>query len=461
MATFANLNASLPSNPTALSQFHDSKLSRESLIHQYEYILLVLDQMAPSSGPAQKSQKALKGAPTRSTRRQSAPRAICTHISMVKVYGWDLRCQLCNRYSILGFMYECEQDAAVVRHHKKFNVRKRLLKNKHRRASSEMEMMGFHPTVVEGAKAGHYTKEQIELLKAQKMKARRAVEEAMEKEESLKSRKPAPPGTFDEFPKASSKKEEPKVSKTPPKQAPSKAQPAVCAFRVCHNCRPFSRDRTFLTVETVMNEEYSMPSEWEPTTMPVHDRDLVRQLGLWSTYIPSFARPVTSLMSLATSPTTSSMENNYEESDSGDLASMKKSTSSISLWQRLKSRRSSENLKELAEDHAEGSKGFRESIKSALVALLRHASSVSPSSSSVQELAKKLEELDAGTDVDVELWRQLTDELLKHAAAVPLPDETEDDATRLLQQPNSDDVEGVALTEEAIENHAPDLIVSV
>ncbi|KAI9803213.1 MAG: hypothetical protein M1825_002004 [Sarcosagium campestre] len=90
------------------------------------------------------------------------------------------------------------------------------------------------------------------------------------------------------------------------------------------------------------------------------------------------------------------------------------------------------------------------------------ASAPSPptTSSDLADLAR-LPDIDGDEGFDVTVWRALSDEMLDEAASVPLPDDEWDDI-ELDFGPEPVEVEGgVALTEEAVQNLAADVITQV
>ena len=106
------------------------------------------------------------------------------------------------------------------------------------------------------------------------------------------------------------------------------------------------------------------------------------------------------------------------------------------------------------------SKGFRESMKRAFKGMLASRQSKNYSELNRKEKSEagsSTSELDA-FEFDVGLYRELNDEVLKEASAIPLPN----DSTEVLDAGVEDSlVAGVAVTEEAAETGTADIILSI
>lgn len=232
-------------------------------------------------------------ATTTSDRRPVNPRPVCTHLTMDKLFGTDEACHMCNRIPGIGFIYACQQDSPRHQHGlelpKSPKSPKRIKKMKGRHAPNELELLGFSESVVKAAAAGHYTKQQIQKLKAQRNAVTETIVKALQENEDLKARQGAPPVLLAEKLAALEVKSEPdernhtlfketRSRHKPKKPSFSKAiQP--CEFKVCHTCRPFSRDRTFVSFEAVFADEVTMPRAWSPEYMPVADAAVLREMN--------------------------------------------------------------------------------------------------------------------------------------------------------------------------------------
>lgn len=103
------------------------------------------------------------------------------------------------------------------------------------------------------------------------------------------------------------------------------------------------------------------------------------------------------------------------------------------------------------------SRGFRESMKRAFKGMLvNRAGSVR--SVRKRKARESTSDVDAA-EFDMGLWKELNDELLHEASSVPLP--TNSCVDELSDAMEEADIEGVAVTEEAADLNAADIIMSV
>ena len=106
------------------------------------------------------------------------------------------------------------------------------------------------------------------------------------------------------------------------------------------------------------------------------------------------------------------------------------------------------------------SKGFRGSMKRAFKGMLMSRRSKSYSGLGREdktEAGSSTTELDA-VEFDVGLYRELNDEVLREASGIPLPNDSTEDLDMVM---GDSPVEGVAVTEEAVETGTADIIMSV
>ena len=132
---------------------------------------------------------------------------------------------------------------------------------------------------------GHYTPEEIKVLKTQRLEVQEAVSASV-----FQPRKPAKddPLTrlFEQLketcpsPRPDSKNI---AESTEPKKrrVGSIALPA-CRFRLCHACRPGWQERTWASLNRILeDEDYAKePPEWEIRNRPISDAASVRTIGL-------------------------------------------------------------------------------------------------------------------------------------------------------------------------------------
>jgi hypothetical protein len=109
--------------------------------------------------------------------KMATQRPNCTHVIMDVSYAFG-RCDLCNEFPALGWLYKCRQD----------EVQDDLIGAQRRRRSgspedsdlvSELKHLGFSPSVIKQAEANEYTSAQLEILKQQKSKVNALVAQTL------------------------------------------------------------------------------------------------------------------------------------------------------------------------------------------------------------------------------------------------------------------------------------------
>lgn len=446
-----------------------------------------------------------------STKRSVIARPTCTHVSMVKVYNSSQRpshCHQCGRVPALGFLYACDQDALSVleddtasfetcspppptpRNPKKLFKSWYISSNDSNKDSKEQrkdsceraeskesgQMVGvesLNQWTQEAIARGHYTQEQIDIFVYQKAHLIGIIAQSQAEAEDAKSTRPPSPKFFDPRPDDRSKSG---VRVKSPRKRTLTRTPTHCDYKVCHSCRPNSRDKTFLSLDSIFADELDLPTQWDPATMPVHDVNLVRNIGL---------RPVPDYIEYITPSPVSG------------------STASTAYLDTPRSRPASWSPTCGPPGAIEGMRNnLRRSLIDTLRARLGMPTSTSappsPSSTSTEsapgtdlttpEIENQNAQLEHRIDVlstlctndagefDINKWRQMSDEVLAQAARLPLSRSREelDDSKELedghlglaqrrevREELDEEDMNGVGLrlTEEAAENDAPDVIV--
>lgn len=120
------------------------------------------------------------------SRRSGFTKPACTHVSMSKIYGPDNHCDVCGNEGDTGFIYCCEQDAASPPPHSLLKSYKKFL-NPKKRLSSDLEAWGFNHSIVAAANSGHYTRDQMFTLKAQKANVKSTIARVLGKDLSVSS----------------------------------------------------------------------------------------------------------------------------------------------------------------------------------------------------------------------------------------------------------------------------------
>jgi len=357
---------------------------------------------------------------------------------MDKLFGTDEACHMCNRIPSIGFIYACQQDNPQHQHApelpKSPKSRNRATKVKNRKAPNELEMLGFGESVVKAAAAGHYTKQQLQKLKAQKRAVADTVVKALQDNEDLKARQGAPPLLLAEKLAALEIKPEPdernqtlfketRSRHKPKKSSFSKAiQP--CEFKVCHTCRPFSRDRTFVSFEAVFADEVTMPRAWSPEYMPIADVAVLRNLN----YICD-------------------MTDSSEEEEADYQSDLGNTPPDSGIDGIINSLNHGSKTPDTVLSSASSTYGFRTSWQKNLQDMLgKHG--VLPR--------------DSTTSFNVDLWKSLSNEELAKAAATKLPESQGDDDMEETQEAAGYYVQrGLQTMHEVEEEDAPTMITSV
>ena len=259
-------------------------------------------------------------------------RAACTHLSLSRLYdptGTE-KCQYCRQPSSFGWLYCCTQD------HDKFIPDPSLSVADHNAAlhvplSAQPAARDLSLSVRNGIKNGHYDKDQIQLLLAQKQHLKEHLESLEAERESIDAIEELNAwsdlgngddhgdlGNQDESSHSSStssgyesavdesdppltmalkRKEKEQdisaivsgqdvVSPEPPKppfnsifttlKQPTKPLTPPCLFRCCPRCRPTYRERGFQSLNAIINEPVKHPPQWELDNRPISDANIVR-----------------------------------------------------------------------------------------------------------------------------------------------------------------------------------------
>lgn len=380
---------------------------------------------------------------------------------MERLYG-PYSCSVCQRPSqLFGWLYSCTQDdrrsvswdnglaktagmdAEGVHEN---SIREETIKEQPALAPS------LNPWVENAIQEGQYTLEQVATLRAQRQKVVDAIAAA---EDFIKNH---PEDVSNSLPPLSAVKsssidastslpnpptaevQDRKELEQPRAVTASQPKPSMfpfCKLRYCQNCRPTFRDRTWIKFEDVFTRDSHIPAiDFEHDKRPISRVDLVRKLGLRE------LRP--------SRPSRLSFHNARRYS-----VNLTRQLLPNSLHNRL-----SANLTGPYDSPGQGtepeSKGFRDGMKRAFRGMLMYRRRSSTSTRSSLTGKGGLEDI----DFDIELWRDLNDELLREASNIPLPGH--DGMDGLGTEPGEMEVEeGVAVTEEGVDLGTADIIMSV
>ncbi|KAL8814235.1 MAG: hypothetical protein Q9223_006528 [Gallowayella weberi] len=381
-------------------------------------------------------------------------RVACTHLTMERLYG-DWECMVCHRPSRWGWVYACTQDEQE----ESANVPRNSIPSKPAWTAD------LTPWIQEAIAKGHYTAEQIEKMVAQRQKVIdtiQASEAHYKKTQSTikraSSRKSTSNSTsVDTHTPLSHEAKGPgqdSARQSDDQSATTKLRIfPYCRYRACQLCRPIWRDRTWQVFENAFTTR-ALPPEIHDidADRPISSVNLVRDIGTRKARSSRPALRTIDSMGL------------YRVDPEGRIALNSNIRNASGL---------PEPVDQLSADLADrnvntepDTKGFRDSVKRAFKGMLMSSRKRDSWSShlSKRSATRKLEmpgnESDA--ELDLGLWRELSEELLKEAAGVALPGHDGKDGSELAEEGEEVEVEGgVAVTEEAVEMGTADIIMSV
>ncbi|KAI9718354.1 MAG: hypothetical protein M1812_004075 [Candelaria pacifica] len=391
--------------------------------------------------------------------------AVCTHTTMTRIYG-TYKCNMCNQSPNIGWVYVCTQDncnrlPSLDGTSDGIDALSGHLDNVTITGVQNLDnTTGLSSWVARDIEQGLYTSEQIEILKAQKLKVKEVIT-LHESSLNSKDRPVEPQVTMTPVPTDSAAQtESPSINSTSTTDQQAKTWSSTrssfippCTYKTCHRCRPTYRERCYDNLAAVAAGEVRQYSEWHLSYRPTSDMNVVKKLGLRKQRPP--LRRLSNRRGIV-------YDTASEDSDFG--------TNEL--------RRSFDLATPVEgdEEDEEQSKGFRAIVKTnmkkafkGLMANRRISQAESESSGSGisinSDIGRRLPVLDEGVDEDAEefdisLWRERNDEILRDAARVSLPDAEQGDDEDF----GDGEVEvegGVAVTEEAVEMHAADIMLQV
>ncbi|KAI4137302.1 MAG: hypothetical protein LQ341_005205 [Variospora aurantia] len=375
-------------------------------------------------------------------------RAACTHLTMERLYG-DYECMVCHRPSAWGWLYSCSQDDSE----DDFDPAQ------DRVVESSLTTADLAPWIQDAIAKGHYTEAQVEKMVAQRQKVLDTVsasEAHFRKTQSsprrMSSRKSRALSTSIE---ANAHLPFPVITEVASSTTDTTRQPIdrsngprprifpLCRYRACQLCRPTYRDRTWQVLEDAFITKVIPPDIYEnDSTRPLSDPYVLRTLGLRKA--KAGRPPLRTFDSMGI----------YTINAQGQLA--------LSPGSGTRSTALNDLSADVADQKAEAdSKGFRDSVKRAFKGMLISRKRDSGSSKYSRGSSRKKRIPDDGSaEFDLSLWRELSEELLREAARIPLPGHDGKDGL----EAEEDEVEvedGVAVTEEAVDLGTADIIMSV
>ncbi|KAF2825838.1 hypothetical protein CC86DRAFT_351883 [Ophiobolus disseminans] len=216
----------------------------------------------------------------------------CTHINMDRVYSRDQQCYVCGREPSIGFLYECRQDCdsptlrALLEQEDEDPME--IVKSEVR---LQLEWAGVSESIIRAAEQGHYTPAQLELLKAQKQDLRQIISDtlqatsinnAMSKLVAMEQAPSNNDGTAASKPKDT----------------------VTCAFRACHSCRPYYRDRVYISFQSVFDADFPPLTLQDVEILPIKSAHIMKSVG---NSVPSLPDSPTADGTPLSIPTTNSL----------------------------------------------------------------------------------------------------------------------------------------------------------
>ncbi|KAF1968918.1 hypothetical protein BU23DRAFT_255591 [Bimuria novae-zelandiae CBS 107.79] len=205
----------------------------------------------------------------RNASRHKAP--ACTHITMEQIprsyIGGDA-CPSCGNCRTLGFLYVCRQERDIA-YLENLSAQKKdveyLKKSDLRR---ELEHIGLSESVIATAEQGFYTDEQLEKLKAGKSKLNQIIADTLQaariRNVIAACKAHGQPNTDGSVDSTLQVQQEPVPS---------------CQLLACHHCRPYFRDRIFMSFDAVFEEKIRPIQPTEADYLPVKSAQIMRDIN--------------------------------------------------------------------------------------------------------------------------------------------------------------------------------------
>lgn len=209
----------------------------------------------------------------------------CTHVDMDRIYGRDQQCYVCGRQPSIGFLYECRQDCSPPSLHNlspsQEKVREPIRPKSPLRL--ELEDIGLSDSVIRTAEQGHYTPTQLEVLKTQKQELKQTIEDSIQGSQindavaRLAALARAPSNNDGTM--SSKAKGAVSVSRLQTYEYAKRSQSAACTFRACHTCRPYYRDRVYVSFAAAVGADFPPISKEDMQRLPTKSAHVMRSIG--------------------------------------------------------------------------------------------------------------------------------------------------------------------------------------
>ena len=363
---------------------------------------------------------------------------------------------------------------------------------------AELQTIGLSNSVIEAAEKDFYTLEQLEILKLQKLHLKQVISLAVQGFSNdecstliTKFSENNPPITNIDGASVSATNndsvnscsvETPEHS-TKKLKLKHKTQPAPpCTFKACHTCRPYYKDRIYTSFGAVFAGEIAPLTAQDAAALPIGNANVLRNIGLRQ---PPRKHLLTDESAEVLSGSASQFTIQTTQSERDDLSRIRQS---VRNFYKLGSRSLTELLNEFQ------MAGLRKSLKNAFHKLFRTGRESSSEGSNItlplpgtgkhRKIDQNVGEFDLGLLKRIRSVRRRTLEVARNDS-MPIVEVVEGNEEDYVAETNGDSLDssedssdcsaysglsegsevevdgGVALTEEAVEMHTPDIIMQV
>ncbi|KAG6986527.1 hypothetical protein G7Y79_00079g100450 [Physcia stellaris] len=441
--------------PTTLALSNEAyELVRNTVKHYTTMARNAITAASPQSSPT---------SPTKVPPGQQR-RMACTHLTMKRQYG-EYRCMICRRVPDIGWIYICTQDEAeMTNEEEELDIWNdgAAEADSHWLEKTESGALKPHPRPVTQLSAwiekaiadGHYTPEQVVILREQKQDVNDKIAAAMqhfrdtEAQAAAQSQPSVDATAHLPFPVINQVSNAQNDDILPSNPAPTARLFPYCEHRACHNCRSTFRDRTWQKFDDIFEDRTAPFIDFETDNRPLASPSIVASLGI---HEPKRKRQRPLLH------TFDSM--GLHRARSGKRA----------LETATSNRPKSDDLADQGEAESKGlrhtvKRAFREMLMSRRDSIASNRSSLytaKPSrDTSRRSRLHKESPTEESSESDLGVWKQANDTLLREAPHVKLPGHDGHDG--LVAETEEVEVEdGVAVTEEGVDTGTADVIMSV
>ncbi|KAF2873519.1 hypothetical protein BDV95DRAFT_488918 [Massariosphaeria phaeospora] len=217
---------------------------------------------------------------------------------MDRAYGRDQHCFVCGREPSIGFLYVCRQDCppcslASTHQTDDSDASKSTLRR-------ELEHVGLSESVILTAERGEYTNAQLSKLKTQKLELKQIIADADQAKlinnvVAKMNKSASVPPNHDG------------ASSSTPAQETVPPAPPGCHFKACHTCRPYYRDRIYISFKAVLSAEFIPMTPKDVAVLPTKPAETMRTIGLLPATPPridSHENSPSTLLASSTDPST-------------------------------------------------------------------------------------------------------------------------------------------------------------